>query len=263
MEFHHPKNLAEAARLLRRSSSIAVAGATSFTRQPKVSHLVGITRLGLGYIKADKNNIHIGAGATISDLEKSEAAGLASGILRAACSTLSDTPLRNMITVGGDIACRFPWANLPPALLVLDAEILTAGRKRPVPLEKFLGARQKSSELIKEVVLPRSLPGKGSFIKFARTKTDYSILTVAAYAEMAEQNISKVRLAVSGNCRLGRLKKLEWELEGMAPEAVESAVKNHLPSLPIYKSILASEDYMREVLGVLLRRALADVVGGE
>ncbi|MEW6592340.1 MAG: FAD binding domain-containing protein [Candidatus Hadarchaeota archaeon] len=263
MEFHHPKNLAEAARLLKRQSSLSVAGATSFTRKPKVSHLVDITRLGLDYIKADKSSIRVGAGATISDLEKSEAAGLASGILRAACSTLSDTPLRNMITVGGDIACRFPWANLPPALLVLDAEVIMAGLKRPVPLEKFLSSRQKSSDLIKEVVIPRSLPGKGSFIKFAMTKTDYSILTVAAYAEMAERNISKVRLAVSGSCKLGRLKKLEWELEGMAPEAVESAVRNNLPNITMYKSILASEGHLREVLGVIIQRALADVMGGE
>jgi len=264
MEFHHPKRIGDAVGLLRRQSSLAVAGATSFVRPSRAAHLVDITGLGLDYIRADKKTVRIGATTTIAELEKSEVVnGLASGILRSACAGLADTPLRSMITVGGDVSCKFPWANLPPALLVLDAELSIMGRKkREVSMDNFMSSRLGRGEIVKEVVLPRNLKGRGSFVKFSKTKTDYSMITVAAYVERDEVMISQARVAVGGLCKPRRLKILEKGLVGYPadPSTVNDAINIHVPELAIPKTIFASEDYCREVLGVLLRRTLLEVL---
>lgn len=264
MEFHHPKRIGDAVGLLGRQSSLAVAGATSFVRPSRVAHLVDITGLGLDYIRADKKSVRIGATTTIAELEKSEVVnGLASGILRSACSGMADTPLRNMITVGGDVVCKFPWANLPPALLALGAELSIVGRKkREVSMDKFMGSRLGRGEIVKEVVIPRNLKGRGSYIKFAKTKTDYSMITVAVYLERDEWMVTLARVAVGGLYRPRRLKIFEKGLVGKPPDeaAVNDAIKIHVPNLAIPKTIFTSEDYSREVLGVLLRRALLEAL---
>jgi len=266
MEFHHPKRIGDAVGLLKRQSSVVVAGGTSFVGKPRAEHLVDVTRLGLDYIRADKKTIRIGAATTIAELEKSELTkGMVSGILNSACSSTADTPLRNMITVGGDVVCKFPWANLPPVLLVLGAELSLMGRKkREVSVDKFMSSRLGRGEILKEVVIPRNLPGKGSFIKFSKTKTDFSAITVAAYVEQSDGMISLARVAVGGLYRPRRLKIFEKGLVDYPADqaTVSDAINIHVPVMAIPKTIFASEEYSREVLGVLLRRALLGIIGG-
>lgn len=265
MEFHYPQTVKETIALLKEPSSLAVAGGTSFAGRPRVKHLVDLTSLRLNYIKDEKTKVIIGATTPVADLMGSPVLDrIASGILHTATSTLADTPLRNMITVGGDIACRYTWANLPPALMVLNARLRIAGRKEQViPIEKFFESRLKPGEFISEIIIPkRSNKGKGAFIKFSRTIFDYSLITVAAYAERQEKKASYVRVAVSGITHPTRMKTIESELQGkrVTEELLEETVPQATKQLPITKSYIFSEEYRREVLDTLLKRGLRKVL---
>ncbi len=266
MEFHYPRNVKEATSILSQKSSIAVAGGTSFIARPRVDHLVDITRIGLSYIKERKNDILIGTTTTVTDLVESKALNrFASGILCAAASSVADTQLRNVTTIGGDIACRYNWACLPPALMVLDAKLKTAGRKeRTLSIEEFFRSRLKAGEFIREVVIPKKKAGRGISMKYSRTSFDYSIVTVAAYAELKKNKVSTLRVAVSGISQPTRVKSIENELQGKAvnKNLIEEAAKKAAAQLPVTKTYLFSEGYRREVLGVMLKRALINVLMG-
>lgn len=264
MEFSYPRTVEEAAESLGKPGSVAVAGGTAFTHPPKADLLVDLTRLPLSYVEYSGPEIRIGATTTISALEKSPvAASVASGIIPAACRELGDTPLRNMITVGGNVACMHFWANLPPVLLALEAKLKISGKKeRVIPIEEFFSSNLSPGEFISEVIIPKEQNrGKGAFLKFSRTKNDYSLITVAAYAETKGGNFSSIRLAVSGLSRVVRLRGLEEELKGKkpTPELLDKAVSKAVTEVKLLKSFIFTEDYKREVLGALLKRAIAEV----
>lgn len=267
MEFHYPQTIKEAAVLLERPSSLAVAGGTSFIVKPRVEHLVDLTRLKLNYIRDKKTEVVIGATTTAVDISESKVLGrLASGILHASSSTMADTQLRNVITVGGDIACRYIWANFPPALMVLNARLkITGRRERVITIEKFFKSRLQPGEFISEVIVPKkSNKGKGAFIKFSRTKSEYSLITVAVYAERRGKKASVVRVAVSGNTPLTRIKAIEDGLQGkiVTGELLEKTTKKAVAQLSLTESYIFSEEYRRELLYILLMRGLKKVLMG-
>ena len=255
-----------ASALLRKKSSLAIAGGTSFVAAPRVDHLVDLTRIGLNYIKEGKKDITIGATITASEIIESEVlGGVASGILCSTCRSTADTQLENVITVGGNIACRYNWTCMPPALMVLDAKLrIVGGRKdRILPVEEFFNTKLKPGELIKEVIISKSsTSGKGVFIKFTRTSFDYAIITLAVYAERQGNTVSTLRVAVSGATHPMRLKSLEEALQGkeVNERSIEEAAVRAAAQVPILKSYLFSEEYRREVQGVLLKRALKKVL---
>ncbi len=266
MDFHYPKNVGEAVKLLEKPGSIAVAGGTAFVTKPQVEHLVDLTSLGLNYVMKKGTEVIVGATTTIAELEESPTVEpIASGIIPAACRQLADTPLRNMITVGGNLACMHFWANLPPVLMVLEAKVKISGKKeRVIPVEEFLKTNLAKGEFVSEIIIPKNPNrGKGEFMKFSRTKNDYSLVTVAAYAELRGGNISNLKVAVSGLCRPTRMAALERELNGkrLNPDILNHAVDLEVSEIKLLKSFVFTEEYRREILGVLLKRAITKVCG--
>ena len=264
MEFYYPTTIKEAKEFLEKPSTIAVAGGTSFTGR-NVNSLVDLTRLGLDYIKNEKQEIRIGATTTITELKESKVLnGFAAGILPASCAMLADTQLRNVITIGGNIACRYLWANLPPALMALDAEVEITGRKkRTMSIEKFFGSKLAPGEFISEVIIPKgSNKGAGTFVRFARTKVDYPLISSAVYAEKQKNKISLLRVAVSGLTPSTRIRAIESELQGkkIDEKILKDAAIKAASRIRVLKSYVFSEEYLREVLGVLLTRALKKVL---
>jgi CO/xanthine dehydrogenase FAD-binding subunit len=264
MEFYYPTTIKEAQKFLEKPSTIPVAGGTSFTGR-NVNSLVDLTRVGLDYIKNEKKKIRIGATASITELKESKVLNsFAAGILPTACAVLADTQLRNVITIGGNIACRYLWANLPPALMALDAEVEITGRKkRKVSVEKFLASKLAPGEFISEVIIPRcSNKGSGTFLRFARTKVDYPLISLAVYAEKQNSKISLLRVAVSGLSAATRVKAIENELQGkkIDEKILNDAAMKAAGQIKVLKSYVFSEEYLREVFGVLMKRALKKVL---
>ena len=115
---------------------------------------------GLGRIAAKNGTIGIGATASYSDAEaalREAAPGLADY-----WSRIGGWQIRNMGTVGGNIANGSPIADLPPVLIALGAElVLRKGReRRAIPLEAYFldYGRQDLApgEFVEEVRVPSS-----------------------------------------------------------------------------------------------------------
>ena len=83
-----------------------------------------ITRLGLHGIREESGTFRIGATTRIAALQKHHEAGW---VLDRVAMHLASQQIRNMSTLGGNIARVFPWADFPVALLALGAEMVIAG----------------------------------------------------------------------------------------------------------------------------------------
>src|SRR5688572_21056061 len=74
-------------------------------------------------MKAQGNGMSIGAMTTIHNLASSSEVQSAAPILAQGASKVGSTAIRNLGTIGGNLCHNEPGADLPPALLALNASV--------------------------------------------------------------------------------------------------------------------------------------------
>ncbi len=273
--YYRPRSIREAVRLLHgggRQTRI-LAGGTDVVVQadPSIRSLVDITRLGLSYIRKTGARWAIGATTTMTELEDSTAiCGLAGGILAKAAAAWGPVQLRNMATIGGNLANASPAADMAVPLLVLDASVVVAGatRRRTLPLAEFFrgpGKTVMGKELLVEILVPATPRGgrRGwSFHRLGRTLSDISLVSAAAGLHLDARGICKAARIALGAVAPSPMRaagaeamltgqKLTGELIALACEQVTREVS------PI-SDVRAPADYRREMAGVLAGRALRE-----
>ena len=271
--FHRPASVREALQLLQsaKGSARIVAGCTDVIvgGDRSVRFLIDITHAGLSYIRNKGEKWSIGATTTMAELEESAGIqALAGGILARAAETCGSAQIRNVATVGGNMAHGSPAADLATPWLVLDAVAVVADAeaRHRLPLAEYLAvarSRKTANSLLVEVTFPE--PPGGSrcgwcFEKFGRTELDISIVNVAAGLELdARQRVKWARIALGavGPAPL-RMPEVEARMagrqfdRGLIAEASEAVM--HLVT-PVSDQ-RASAEYRRELSRVLTGRAL-------
>jgi carbon-monoxide dehydrogenase medium subunit len=157
-----------------------------------------------------------------------------------------------------------------PALLALDAQVTVAGPdgRQRMPLEKlFVGPRKTSltpGQLLVEIVIPQETLGKPSaFLKFGLRKGQALALVNAAASLWVDRERSTF---VAPRIALGavaptviRAPEAEAFLAGLAvtPEAMAEAGRIAATEAKPISDFRASADYRRDLIAVLVKRALA------
>ena len=271
--FYHPSSVPEALRLLRTlgPGSRVVAGGTDLAVQAKRStrYLIDITRLGLDYIRRQSGGWVVGATTTMAALEQSpKMRSLADGIVSQAASTCGSVQLRNMATVGGNLANASPAADTATPLLALDASVVVQAvrGKRVLPLSEFFSGPHRTAlngALLLEIRVPGPKPrSRWCFQKLGRTEADISVVNLAAglqfdsagrcaFARLALGAVAPTPMRAQAAETLLAGQKLSRALLQRVAESVMQAVQ------PI-SDIRASAEYRREMCGVLARRALME-----
>ena len=164
-----------------------------------------------------------------------------------------------MVTVGGEIALNPFDSALVPVLIAMEADITVAGRKKPLPIEQYLGAG--SSGLILSISIPG--PSRPCAVQsVSRTSHSSRSLVVAACAAAVQPGIRGLRI-VASDCRGStvRLQQAEGALEGrpIPPRAeIESTVGRSFVPQP---DIHASAQYKLYMVGVLAADVLQVMAG--
>jgi len=273
--FHQPRGIREAVRLLRAGGTQArmVAGGTDIVVQVgrDIRVLVDITRLPLSYIRWDEDAWAIGATTTMAEIENSPAIhALAGGILARAAATCGSIQIRNMATIGGNLANASPAADMAPPLLALDAAVVIADerRRRVAPLDGFFrgpGQTILGTALLAEIRVPRpSARGRSgwSFQKLGRTETDIALVNVAAGLTVDSKGVcnwARLALGAVGPVPM-RARNAEKLLVGRKLErgSIEEACAEVGREIQPVGDIRAPAGYRREAACVLSGRALEE-----
>ncbi|HNS97361.1 MAG TPA: FAD binding domain-containing protein [Polyangiaceae bacterium] len=265
--YHQPEALGAALDLIA-NGAVPIAGATGlYTGRVKRDHqLVDITRLGLNQIEISADAVRIGATVTLAELvAAAQIPATAGEVLRKVARGIASAPLRNMITVGGGIAHIVYWADMPVALLALDATVeVQRAKEKPVqiPIDFCLrdGKKTWDGGLITSVRVPLD-SDKISFgyERFTRTASDYAFASACVTLRNVGGVAKRVRVvlgAVQG--RPSRLASVEALVEGQAitPQLLETIEKNVHSSVQVAPNFRAPAEYRRELAAVLVGRAL-------
>lgn len=275
-DYFEPVSIAEAVELLQKYGDDAkvIAGGTDLLvdmKEEKITPKVLISIMKIPDLKCmvdDGMELRIGAATTLAEIEESRAIRENYELIYEAVKELGTVQVRNMATIGGNICNAVPSADLPPALVALDARLLIAGAngERTMPLEEFFVGVRKTKlkhELLKEIVVKRPPERSGTaFIKLARTSEDLAIVNAAVRVTLNRDNIcEEARIAVGGGIgpTLLRSREAEKILEGerLNEEIIGKAAEICSQAFQCRPgSIRAPPEYKIEVGKVLVKRAL-------
>jgi aerobic carbon-monoxide dehydrogenase medium subunit len=229
-------------------------------RLARPSLLVDISRLqDLKYVKEDGDRVAIGALTRHHDVANSEVLQELCPIVSYAAGEIGDPQVRHVGTIGGSVAHADPASDMPSVLLALDAEmeVRGPGGVRNVGAGDFFKGLFEpdlaTDEVLTEIRVPKTAGRGWSYLKFHRRAQDWALVGVAALA----QNGAGPSVALTNMAdRPVRATGVEEELAGGADPAEASQRAADGTSPP--SDAFASAEYRRELVKVLVRRALEE-----
>jgi len=283
-----PTTVDEALRVLAQAPGEArvIAGGTDLLldlqqgRQVPVRALVDVTGIPeLCEIRAEDGALIVGAAATHSRIVEHPLLIRDAPCLVEACSLIGGPQVRNVATLGGNVAHGLPAADGTIALLALGAQAVVADAdgRRTVPLEDLFVAPGRTTLSGRAAILvglrfPQRGPHEGSaFHRIMRPQgVAIAILNMALWLRLDETGtIDEARLAAGpGGPTPRRSRKAEARLCGQSAKRVD--IEGVLVALAEEVQLRtsahrATAEYRHHLLGVLLRRivprALASVAG--
>jgi len=261
--WYYPKTIDEALLLLKKGEIVPHAGGTALLRvkSNRIRGLIDLKQLPINSQKEDEQFFYLGAGLTLAQIACWDRLTDAASILKQAASMVASTPLRNRITIGGSIAVPAPWSDLPPVLLVLNAQIEVTGTAAGIySAEQYFQKNPlDGASLITGFKIPK-LPGSAVFKRITQTKFDYSMLDLGIYLSIQGETIEKIRVALGcAVSRAIRLKEVEKFLFKKKPsEALFKEVAQVADFKPSEDRRI-SKEYRQDLLKILLQRGLAEI----
>lgn len=274
--FFNPRSTEEAVRLMidQRENAGPVrflAGGTDILNAPRQPRTVINVKDLLRYVKREGDEFVIGAAATVTMIEEwDDLASVDGGLLRSCARDFASWQIRNMATVGGNLASAVPSADFAPPLFVLDARCLLIGEKgkREIPLvDFFLGAHESAvgRDLFVEVRFPAPPPGAGTaWRKIGRIDGDIAVVNAAAYVEPDDGIFREVRIALGAVSPTPiRATEAENYLKGkpITDEQIEKGAELARDATDPISDQRAGAGYRRELSLVLARRVIAEAAG--
>jgi carbon-monoxide dehydrogenase medium subunit len=234
--------------------------------------LVDLNRVeGLSYIREENGWLKIGAMTRESDLEHSSLVREKYPLLADVAQVISDPVVRNMGTVGGNLANADPGNDHPATMLAYGAEVVAVGPagERVIPIDSFFTGFFETAlapkEILTEVRIPMMNGGSGgSYLKLERKVGDFATVAVAAQVRLdGGGNFASVGIGLT-NVGLTAIKATAAEefLKGKPPtdENIRQAAKLAADAAEPVADFRGSEDYKRSLVKTYTVRALRKAV---
>jgi carbon-monoxide dehydrogenase medium subunit len=283
-EYLRPTNLSQALQAFAEASGpvLPIAGGTDLLldleqgRHTPVHALVDVTSVAeMTALEVRGEELFVGAALPVNRLVLDPLVGAHAQALTEACNLIAGPQVRNVATLGGNVAHALPAADGTIALLALNAQVEIAGLKnstRRVPFkELFLGPGKSSlkhgQELLVGFYLPISKRGQASCFKRIMRPQGVAlpILNCAVWLERVGNSIKDVRIAVGpGGETPFRATQAEKILCGKSLDetSFEPALDTLLTQAQFRSSVRrASADYRRHIVSELFRNVLETVWG--
>lgn len=276
---HRPASVEEACGLLSRLGEDAVpyAGGTELLLLMKEGllrprHLVDVKRIpGLDAIVDGGADVTIGAVVTHRAVERSAAVRARCPVLAAVARHVANIRVRNVGTVGGNLAFADPHSDLATLFLALDArvQLVSPRGRRELSLDDFVRGpwetARAADELLTSVTLtPWPERTAAAYVKFGVHERPTLGVAVALRLEPAANgaaSVAEARLAIGCvDPRPARVPAAEARLRGCPVADLEDSVAEvgarAAASVDPADDLYGSADYKREMVAVFTRRAL-------
>lgn len=281
-----PTSLEEACELLADDTwdSTALAGGTAVSLMIRMGflmpdRLVSLARVAdLAGITARDDDIVIGAGVTLAEIaEHPDVRGRLPSLARA-CASVGNVRVRNVATLGGNVA-EADYASDPPAVLAsLAATCVVRGPSgtRWVAVDDVVVGHYTTSlepgELITAMVVPTPAGRRATYLKYVtRSSEDRPCIGVAA-------RVDHERPAGSGTAVVGDLDVVVGAVASTpqrVPEATAAEIGRplddgaadrlaaaYVEAIDPIEDARGSSWYRRRMIGVFVRRAVQALAAG-
>src|SRR5881409_1181294 len=274
-EYHTPSTIGEATALLAKLGDDAkvLSGGQSLIPLMKLrlaspAHLVDINGIpGLSGIREADGFLRIGALTRESELEESEVVRSRYPLLHDTSKVIADPLVRNLATLGGNLAHGDPANDHPATMLALGAEVVAVGGKgeRRIPIASFFlgpfATALKPDEILVEIRVPVP-PARsgGAYLKLERKVGDFATAAVAV----------QLALGANGACDQAGIGLTSVGLTAIKATRAEAALKSNRPDDAAIKraaqlcaeatqpseDLRGSVEYKRDMVRVLTAGAL-------
>jgi aerobic carbon-monoxide dehydrogenase medium subunit len=274
-EYHAPTSIGEATGLLARLGEDAkiLSGGQSLIPLMKLRlagprHVVDINGIpDLAYVRESDGFLRIGGLTRESDLEASDVIRARYPLLHDVSKVIADPLVRNLATVGGNLAHGDPANDHPAAMLALGAEVVAVGPRgeRRIPIASFFTGPFETALVAGEILVEIRVPmpaarSGGAYVKLERKVGDFATAAVAV----------QLTLSASGACERAGIgltnvgltpieaARAEAALTGSRPDevtikrAAQLAADAAQPSADLRGSV----EYKKDMVSVLTTRAL-------
>jgi len=203
-EYLRPKTVPEAVAMLQQHGDEAkiLSGGQSLIPMMKLrlarpGVLIDINRIsGLSYVKEEGGYLKIGGLTREAEMESSPLVRSKYPILLDTAHVIADPQVRNMATVGGNLAHGDPANDHPATMVALGAQVIATGPKgeRVIPIEDFFvslfATALQHEEILTEIRIPVP-PARsgGAYFKLERKVGDFATVAVAAQLTLDEKGV--------------------------------------------------------------------------
>ena len=207
-------------------------------------------------IEQQGQRLQIGAFTRHAEVARSQVVAQAIPALAKLAGLIGDNQVRHRGTIGGSVANSDPAADYPAAVVGLGADVVT--NKRTISsadyFQDLFETALEPGEMIVRIDFP--IPRRAAYRKFPHPASRYAVVGV-----MVAEFDTGVQVGVTGAgpCAF-RASTLEEALGAdLRPEAIADV---DIPDAGFNADLHASAEYRAHLVGVMARRAVADLVAG-
>ncbi len=273
-EYLTPQTLDEAIAMLQQYGDEAkiLSGGHSLIPMMKLrfatpDYLIDINDIpGLDYIKEEDGFLKIGSLTREVALEDSDLIKSKYPILLDTAKMIADPQVRNLATIGGNLAHGDAANDHPATMLALGASIVIQGPngERTVDINDFFQGLYttalQADEILTEIRIPTpAAHSGGAYQKLERKVGDYATAGVAVQVTLEGSTIAQVGIGLTNvNYAPMRAQRSEQLLTGQAisedliAQAAQAASEDCSPSA----DLRGDEEYKRAMVAVLTKRTL-------
>ena len=217
-----------------------------------------------------KDGLRIGAGARHRDIELAKAVRQHYPLLHETFRKVAQPRIRNMGTVGGNLACGDPLTDPGASLIALDAEVTLTSSKgqRTLRLDEFFidyyQTAVEPGELLTEIRVPPPSRSGWSHIKFTpRSIEDFATVGVAIILRTKDGVCEDVRLGLNSvSSTIVHAKKAEEVIRG---KAISENLLKQMGEVAACEcdptdDNRGSAEYKRDLVKVLVPRAVEEAL---
>lgn len=231
-------------------------------------HIIDISKIeGLSYVKEDGDLLKIGAMTTQTEMEHNELLKSDYPILGDAIWLTADPSVRNVGTIGGNIAHGDAANDQPALMLAMRATIIAEGAdgEKSIPIDEFFHGfymtALEPSDVLTEIQIPKAKKGSGgAYHKVERKVGDYATAGVAVHVELDDNgicqeigigltNVSAVPMRLERGEELLRGKEITDDL---IAQVGQIASEDSEPE----SDLRGSEAYKRSIVNTITKRML-------